>query len=142
MARARGARPTVENVGFCFKDTILFDEDEFSDLILGLPAHIGCLIDIGHMIVNRWDAQRVVRALGSHIFSYHIHNNDGTRDGHRPPYEPGLLYTPAQMDALFACMEAYSPDAEWILEYEPGPHISIESVRGDLRRMLELAGKA
>lgn len=142
MARARGAQLTVENVGFCFKDTVLFDEDEFIELILGLPGHIGCLIDTGHMIVNRWDACRVVKALGSRIWSYHIHNNDGTRDGHRPPYEPGLLYTPAQIDELFACMEQYSPQADWVLEYEPGPHISIESVKGDLQRMLKIAGRA
>ena len=131
LARHAGVQMTVENVGFFYAHSVLFPEDDYIELIKSLPDDIGALIDIGHAILNDWDIERVVAELGTRIKSYHIHNNPGDRDSHRPLFEPGMKYSRAQITDLFKAMERYTPDTEWILEYSPGPHITPELMWND-----------
>lgn len=142
MAKQRNIRLTVENVGLDVKDTMIFDQAAFMDLIFSLPEHIGCLIDLGHMIINQWDCLGAIEILGSRIWAYHLHNNDGTRDGHRPLFEPQMRYTPVQVEETLRCMERFSPEADWILEYEPGSHISVDSMKKEMERLLSFTRKA
>ncbi len=131
LARQAKVEMTVENVGFNYNHSVLFPEDDFIALIKSLPEDIGCLIDIGHAILNDWNIERVIAELGSRISAYHIHNNPGDRDTHRPLFEDGMKYSYDQIVSMFKAMEKYSPDAAWILEYSPGPHITPELMLND-----------
>lgn len=131
LARRAQVEMTVENVGFNYKHSVLFPEDDFIALIQSLPEDIGCLLDIGHAILNDWDMERLIAILGRRIRSYHIHNNPGDVDSHRPLFESGMKYSRDQIVSLFRAMEKYSPDADWILEYSPGPHITPELMYHD-----------
>lgn len=135
LARKAHVHMTVENVGFFYSHSVLFPEDDYIELIRSLPDDIGALIDIGHAILNDWDIERVVAELGPRIKSYHIHNNAGVRDTHRPLFEPGMKYSRDQIVSIFRAMEKYTPDTEWILEYSPGPHITPELMYHDFREV-------
>jgi sugar phosphate isomerase/epimerase len=138
MARQYGVDLWVENVGWSNRDSLLFDEDEFIDLFDRLRPWANCLIDTGHAMINRWDFEKVIRALSHKIKAYHIHNNDGQRDTHRPMFESGQFYSEAQTRALAQIMEKYTPDAEWILEYAPGSHISPELIARECDKLLTI----
>lgn len=144
LARQAEVELTVENVGFNYAHSVLFPEDDFIALIRSLPEDIGCLIDVGHAILNDWDLERVIRELGTRISAYHIHNNQGVRDTHRPMFEEGMKYSYEQTVSLLRAMEKHSPDADWILEYSPGPHITPELMYHDFAEVtsiLELISK-
>lgn len=135
LARRAKVEITVENVGFNYNHSVLFPEDEFIELIKSFPEDIMCLVDLGHAILNDWDIERLIASLGKRITSYHIHNNPGTRDLHRPVFESGMKYSRDQIKEVFRAMERYSPDAYWILEYSPGPHITPELMYNDFREV-------
>lgn len=132
MAREYEIELYVENVGFPFANSILFPEDDFIRLFERLPEDVGCLINLGHAILNGWDLEKVIRTLGKRIKAYHIHNNEGGLDSHRPIFEAGLKYNREQMTELLETMEEITPDAEWVLEYSPGEHITPELIYDDL----------
>ena len=134
-ARQEGIRLTVENVGYPLKNNVLFDQAEYMDLIGRLPSDVGALIDTGHAMANGWDIPAVVEGLGSRIWGYHLHNTDDAHDLHRPMYEAGWYYSPEQMDHLMSCIYRFSPDADLILEYAPGDHISRKLFEDELARM-------
>lgn len=131
LARQANIEMTVENVGFNYNHSVLFPEDDFIALIQSLPSDIMCLVDLGHAILNDWDIERLIATLGKRITAYHIHNNPGTRDLHRPLFESGMKYSRDQIVDVLRAMERYSPDANWILEYSPGPHITPELMYHD-----------
>ena len=129
---------TVENVGVRTKSGVLFDQDQYLALFEQLPAEVGSLIDIGHAFINHWDVPHVLRTLGTRIHSFHLHNNNGSADSHRPMFEPGNYYTAEEMCELLLLTNRTAPNAEWILEYAPGEHISKELIMGDLRTLAAL----
>lgn len=134
------AQLLVENVGIKSKDNVLFPMEEFIQMFDQLPAHIGCLIDVGHAFDNGWDVPELVKRLGSRIVSYHLHNNDGVYDTHRMMFEEGLYYNKKDWKTLFTAMEQYSPNADWILEYSPRNVITAETITNEIKeiqRMLE-----
>jgi len=137
-AALAGVELLVENVGETVHGNMLFDEDEFIALFDALPPSAGCLVDIGHAIVNDWDFERLISRLGARIKAYHLHNNDGTADSHRPLFEAGMKYSPERLRSLFGTMDRYTPDADWIVEYAPGPHITPELLADDARRILDM----
>jgi len=140
-AAREGIQLVIENVGETIYETLLFDEDEFIDLFNKVNPASGCLIDVGHAMINEWDMKRVIRALGSRIKAYHLHNNDGTADSHRPMFEPGNKFTKEMFADLLACAEEYSPDADWILEYSPTDVITPELIKYEVDEVLKLVKK-
>jgi len=53
-------------------------------IIRGLGGGVGICLDVGHANINRNLGEFL--ALGSHIVAMHLHDNDGHRDLHKPPY--------------------------------------------------------
>lgn len=137
-AARRGVHLCVENVGVPSEGNVLFDEDQYISLINSLPASVGSLIDTGHAFLQNWDMERLIRTLGTRIEGYHINNNNGIADSHRPVFEPGCFYNDDDWRRLFTLMEKYSPDAEWILEYAPGPHMSAKLMEKEIRGVLAM----
>lgn len=134
-AGREGVCLTVENVGYPLKKNVLFDQGEYVELIRRLPREVGALIDTGHAMANGWDIPGLIETLGDRIRGYHLHNTDEAHDLHRPVYERGWNYSAEQMDDLLRCIHRFSPDADLILEYAPGPHICRELFDSELRRM-------
>lgn len=131
----------VENVGETVYGNMLFDENEFIELFEKLPTTTGCLIDIGHAIMNDWNFSHVIPRLKAKIMAYHLHNNSGTADTHRPLFEKGMKYPPAKLQTLFNLMEEQTPEADWILEYSPGNHITAELMVQDVTILLRMIGR-
>ncbi|HIX59911.1 MAG TPA: sugar phosphate isomerase/epimerase [Candidatus Blautia gallistercoris] len=140
-AGERGVNLLVENVGEHMDGNLLFEEQEFVELFQKLPESAGCLLDIGHAILNGWDLDRVIRKLGGRIRSYHLHNNDGSGDIHRPLFEQGMLLDESKLKHLFQVMEQETPEADWILEYAPGNHISAQLMEQEVRHLQRLLEK-
>lgn len=137
-AEKNGICLLVENVGEIMYDNMLFGEQEFIELFQKLPETVGCLIDIGHAILNNWNLIHVINALGDRIKSYHLHNNDGSGDIHRPLFEENMTLDKEKLKSLLDHMEKKTPDADWILEYAPGKHISADLIEDEVRTLLAL----
>ena len=129
---------TVENVGFRSRGSELYGQEEFIRLFDRLPWSVGALIDTGHAMLNGWDIPYVIRSLGSRIRGYHLHNNDGVEDLHRPMFADGMCYSGEQMEELLKTIARHSPNADLILEYAPGAHICTELFSQDITRMWEI----
>jgi sugar phosphate isomerase/epimerase len=138
MADRARANLLVENVGEYLQGTMLFEEEEFIGLFDRLPPSVHGLLDIGHASLNGWDLERVIRTLGPRIRAYHLHNNDGTGDIHRPLFEEGMKMKREDLQALFGWMERYTPQSDWILEYAPGGHITRQLMVQEVREVLSL----
>lgn len=141
-AEKEGIQLLVENVGESIHGNLLFDEEDFIYLFQWIPSSVGCLIDIGHAVLNRWNLERVIKELNGRICSYHLHNNDGSGDTHRPLFEKNLLLGKKELPQLIRCMEQETPDADWILEYAPGGHISVDLLEREVRKVLQLRAEA
>lgn len=141
LAKEKDALLLIENVGEENIESMLFDQQDFIRLFDRVEEGAGCLIDIGHAMINRWDIEAVIRTLGTRIKGYHLHNNDGVHDIHRPLFEMGGFYTQAMLQSLFDCMQTHTPDADWILEYAPGAHITQDLISGEIETVLRMAGR-
>lgn len=130
---------TVENVGHWVKSNLLFNEEQFLRLFDALPPEIGCLFDVGHALINRWDISHVIHALNARIFSFHLHNNNGSADAHRPMFEAGNRYAPGEMTDLLRVIHQCAPDADLILEYSPSSAITEALICDDLKTLLAVA---
>lgn len=137
-AVARKIRLTVENVGYWNVESVLFNEEQYIALFDQLPQEVGSLIDVGHAVMNRWDVAHVVHKLNKRIFSYHLHNNNGCRDSHRPMFEDGNRYDAEEMTRLLLLTNCCSPDADWILEYAYGDLVTKELLTHDLAYLASL----
>ncbi len=135
IAQERGVNLTVENVGYPAKNNALFTQDTFERFILDLPEDLGALIDTGHAMANHWDIPALIRTLGTRIRGYHLHNTDGVHDLHRPIFEEGLWYDRTKMEDMLEIAAQYSPDADLVLEYAPGEHITPELLCSDVRHI-------
>lgn len=135
-ARAQAVGLTVENVGYPAKGNVLFGFEDYIQLFEHLPEEVGALVDTGHAMANGWDIPALAAALGKRIKGYHLHNTDGTHDLHRPLYEQGLHYSGEDADNLLRVIERHTPEADLILEYAPGPHITKELLRGEIARII------
>ena len=138
MAVEQGVKLTVENVGLANNGSLLFNEEQYLQLFDHLPKEVGALIDLGHALINRWNLERVVSTLGKRIFAFHLHNNDGDADTHRPLFEEGGWYKPEQVEEFLRLTNRFCPDAEWILEYASGEHINREMLKADLCRLQKI----
>ena len=131
----RGIHLTVENVGYPHRGNVLFDYDHFVELFSELPDEIGCLIDTGHAMLNRWDMVKLIETLGPRVRGVHLNNNDGVHDSHYPTFDPEGFLSPQQMDDIVAALARYAPEADLILEYHPEQRFTQESLYEDVRRI-------
>lgn len=137
-----GISVTVENVGYPGKGNVLFDLEQFVALFQRLPQSVGCLIDIGHAMLNGWDIPALIRRMGPRIRGYHLNNNDGTHDSHLPLYHPNGCCTPKEMDRILRTIACCTPQAHLVLEYAPGPWITMDGLHEDVRRVAQMTQAA
>lgn len=107
-----GPRLALENVGLLTYN--LFNESEYLELFNKFP-NIVSLIDVGHANVNQWDLQHVIESLNEKIIAYHLHDNSGLKDEHKPIGTSSINWS-----ELFKAINTYSPNAVKVLEYANG----------------------
>ena len=122
-----GVQLLIENLDFQKKGVSLFDEDAFLELLERFPQ-AGCLIDVGHLHVAGWNAERVLKALGKRVEGFHFHNNDGRDDTHCRITDGTLDYT-----EVMRLYRRYTPNADITLEYGDNHGITCDDVIEDLR---------
>lgn len=105
----KGVIPAIENVGV--NKNMIFGESEFINLCGSFPK-AAVLIDVGHAIANGWNIEKVVSTLGNRIIAYHLHNNDGVADLHKP-----MNYGVYDFNGFVRLYKKYTPRAKLILEY-------------------------
>ena len=137
----RGVSLTVENVGYPKKGNVLFDEEQFQQLFDRLPPEVGCLIDIGHAMLNGWDIPALIRRMGTRIRGYHLNANDGVSDLHVPVYDGRSCLAPEQMDEILLTIGQQTPRAHLVLEYAPLPEVTSELLHEDMRRVAALTSR-
>lgn len=101
----------IENVGLRNKNTLLFDWQEYLELLSSLPA-AGALLDTGHAHINQWDLPHVIEQLGNRLIACHLHDNHGLTDDHLLIGEGTIDWQP-----LFNAILSYTPKATLVFEY-------------------------
>lgn len=130
IGREYGVTLLIENLGIQKQGVSLFDEDEFISLVRAFPQ-AGCLIDTGHLNVAGWRTDRVIEALADRICGYHLHNNDGCLDSHRP-IGSGTFDFPA----FYRLYARLTPQADLTLEYGDGPAVTSGTLAADLEKVI------
>ena len=133
-----GIHVTVENVGYPKKNSVLFDQEQFVALFDRLPQEVGCLIDTGHAMLNRWDIPALIRRMGTRINGYHLNNNDGFHDSHYPIYDPEGFCSHQEMDDILRAIAQYTPQAHLVLEYAPDGRATTPVIHSDIRRVVQI----
>lgn len=108
--------PGVEIV---LENVLETDPQWLADIVKGvnLPGLALCL-DVGHVnAYSRIPVARWVEAWAPYLSHFHIHNNDGTADQHRPLTEGTLV-----MKDLFRQVEELCPEATVTLELMEAEH--------------------
>lgn len=131
LAGPWGVRLLLENLALPVKGTPLFGQEEYIGLFDQFPA-ADCLIDVGHLGVAGWDMEAVIRRLAGRITGYHLHNNDGKNDSHRPIGDGVIDY-----ERFFSLYRAYTPEADLTLEYGDDHGITAKDVQRDVRYVLD-----
>jgi sugar phosphate isomerase/epimerase len=109
------------------------DTEKLPDLLVQLVTEVdnpflGLCMDIGHQhVFSELDAQEWVRRMKNHLFHVHLHDNDGTGDGHWPIGRGNIDF--ASFDAAIL---QHVPDATISLEVEDKMEIKM----GDLRKLV------
>ena len=79
--------------------TIYSTGEELARAADALGEEFGVCLDSGHALITGEDIPETVRAIGGKLGVLHLHDNDGERDDHLPPYL-GKLDFDALMHAL------------------------------------------
>lgn len=111
LARAYPVELVIENVGLRNKGTLLFDWQDYWELLAAFPA-AGAMLDTGHAHINGWQLPQVIEQLGSRLTACHLHDNDGTADEHQPIGRGNISWEP-----VFAAIRHFCPDTTLVFEY-------------------------
>ena len=129
---SEGVTMLVENLAFGKgKETLCYQED-FLKLFEHNPA-LNCIVDTGHAVLAGIDMFEVQKALGGRLKAYHIHDNDGSGDGHQP-IGTGVI----DWQRFGEGARLYTPDATFTMEYNPGPGVDVERYAQDAQTLRRL----
>ena len=101
----------IENVGLRNKGTLLFDWQDYCDLLATFPA-AGALLDTGHAHINGWQLPQVIEQLGPRLTACHLHDNGGIADDHGPIGCGNIPWKP-----VFKAINTFCPETTLVFEY-------------------------
>lgn len=133
ICRREGVVMLVENLAFSKGATLCRQQDFLS--IFEHNRDLNCIVDTGHAVLAGIDICAVQEALGSRLKAYHMHDNDGIRDGHQR-----ILTGVIDWKCFFEGARRYTPDASFVMEYNPESTNSIDDYMTDaetIRAMLK-----
>ena len=127
LGKEIGVQILVENVGI--GKNMIYSQKDFEKLVL--QKNLKVLIDIGHLLANKWDLNILLKNLKNHIIAYHIHSNDGEKDLHESIFN-GVFNGEELLKTIFS----ETPDAKLVFEYSPITDKKI--LLNDLKKIEEL----
>lgn len=110
LAKPLGITIAFENIAS--PAMALFNQEEFIHALDGIDPCVKYLLDVGHAHFNHWDIPAVIRAIAPRLCGFHLHDNDGSGDTHRPIGEGTVDWDP-----IFVEMRKLPPDCVYVLEY-------------------------
>lgn len=110
LGKELGIKILIENVGV--GGNMLYSQKEFEHLVLSKNLEV--LIDIGHLLANKWNFEELLKNLKDSIVAYHIHSNDGERDSHETIFKNQL-----NGEQILKYIFKETPRAKLVLEYSP-----------------------
>jgi len=132
ICRREGVRMLVENLAFGGGKKTLCGQHEFLQVFEHNPE-LSCIVDTGHAVLAGIDIFEVQRALGDRLKAYHIHDNDGRQDCHWR-IETGVI----DWDRFAEGARLYTPDANFVMEYNPTSVGSVEDYMTDAEKIRKL----
>lgn len=105
-----GQEILVENTGTRRNNTMMLDQDEFTELCRERDLKV--LIDVGHAHANGWNLEKLLIDMETRIRGFHLHNNDGVHDLHNRIHDGTLVF-----DRLMPLICRTVPHAFWVIEY-------------------------
>ena len=127
LGKELGVQILVENVGV--GKNMIYSQKAYIDLVKRKKLKV--LIDIGHLLANKWNLTEVLESLKDEIVAYHIHSNDGERDLHQSIFNEVF-----DGGKILKTIFEYTPKAKLVLEYSPITDKNI--LLNDLKRIEEL----
>lgn len=118
----------IENVGLRNKNTLLFDWNDYFDLIQAFPT-VGALLDTGHAHINGWQIPRVIYDLGPRLKACHLHDNQGQTDAHLPIGLGSISW-----QSLFTALQTSCPGASLIFEYA---HVELKAALTNIQMVTQ-----
>lgn len=110
LGKEIGVQILVENVGI--GKNMIYSQKEFEKLVL--QKNLKVLIDIGHLLANKWNLEELLKNLKKCIVAYHIHSNDGEKDLHQSIFG-GAFNGEEILKKIFL----ETPNTKLIFEYSP-----------------------
>lgn len=108
---------------------MIYSQKEFEKLVL--QKNLKVLIDIGHLLANKWNLDEVLETLKNNIIAYHIHSNDGEKDLHQSIFH-GIFNGVEILKKILL----ETPNSKLVLEYSPTTDKKI--LLDDLKRIKEI----
>lgn len=127
LGKEIGVQILVENVGV--GKNMIYSQREFEKLVL--QKNLKVLIDIGHLLANKWNLNEILETLKDNIVAYHIHSNDGEKDLHQ-----SIFHGAFDGDKILKKIFLETPNSKLILEYSPITDKKI--LLDDLKRIEEI----
>ncbi|MGL5189239.1 MAG: TIM barrel protein, partial [Cetobacterium sp.] len=127
LGKEIGVQILVENVGI--GKNMIYSQKEFEKLVL--QKNLKVLIDIGHLLANKWNLDEVLETLKNNIIAYHIHSNDGEKDLHQSIFH-GIFNGVEILKKILL----ETPNSKLVLEYSPTTDKKI--LLDDLKRIKEI----
>ena len=111
----------------------LFTQEEYIHALDGIDPCVKFLIDVGHAHFNGWDIPHVIDRCADRLCGFHLHDNNGDSDSHRPIGQGTIPW-----DSLFGSMRHLKKDVLYVMEYAAGTPLSALAEGRDL--LLEKLG--
>lgn len=115
----------IETLALPSKGAPIFTDQEFVDFII--KNDLSVLVDVGHMNINGYDYQYVIKTLKNRIKAYHIHNNNGFEDSHQ-----GIKDGTFDYHLFIEMYKKYTPEADLIFEYIDIPNLQAQQLASDI----------
>lgn len=127
LSKEIGVQILVENVGV--DKNMIYSQKDFEKLVK--EKQLKVLIDIGHLLANKWNLENLLKSIKENVVAYHIHSNDGEKDLHE-----SIFNSKFDGEKILKIIKSETPDAKLVLEYSPitDKNILLE----DLKRIEEI----
>ncbi|WP_047380398.1 TIM barrel protein [Cetobacterium sp. ZWU0022] len=127
LSKEIGVQILVENVGV--DKNMIYSQKDFEKLVK--EKQLKVLIDIGHLLANKWSLEDLLKGIKENVVAYHIHSNDGEKDLHE-----SIFNSKFDGEKILKIIKSETPDAKLVLEYSPitDKNILLE----DLKRIEEI----
>ena len=110
-----GVTLLLENLPHSAKGRPLFELEEYVQLLHRFP-YCKAVLDTGHAHLEGWNLRKLVRRLGPrYIAEYHLSNNNGMKDQHKPLFDGTF-----DMAGFLKTAYRTTPDADFVIESGTG----------------------